>query len=334
MSLINCSECGFQVSEFATSCPKCGNPILVDTKIHKEVEPTPTVQENISKDSTPKEKKNSRSYSVPITFFVLNSIALIATLPFHYVPSRSRVFTKDHLTLSYTIITEEDIENLIKRYNESSFFEKLSLQDDALVKKLFENGIIVHKSKNDEGTSYGSREDEEKRIADSIRQSDSLAMDSAERQRVQDSIDNSRRNDNSGSNSDASISNRVKILIDNYYYSAKTKDFQNLTNLFSNPVERYFSLYNISPEQIIKDQKQYSQKFEFSSTSVDFSSLKIETYGSRDRFDVNFELIIVVKNLKTGTKTKFNESINMKLNSDFKIFYITEKINSKEVLIN
>lgn len=334
MSIINCSECGFQVSEFATSCPKCGNPILVDTKIHKEVEPTPTVQENISKDSTPKEKKNIRSYSVPITFFVLISIALIATLPFHYVPSRSRVFTKDHLTLSYTIITEEDIENLIKRYNESSFFEKLSLQDDALVKKLFENGIIVHKSKNDEGTSYGSREDEEKRIADSIRQSDSLAMDAAERQRVQDSIDNSRRNDNSGSNSDASISNRVKILIDNYYYSAKTKDFQNLTNLFSNPVERYFSLYNISPEQIIKDQKQYSQKFEFSSTSVDFSSLKIETYGSRDRFDVNFELIIVVKNLKTGTKTKFNESINMKLNSDFKIFYITEKINSKEVLSN
>ncbi len=334
MSLVTCSECGSQVSEFATSCPKCGNPILPESQIQNEPEPIYSAQENISKVSIPREKKKSPSYSGPITFFVLVAIALIATLPFHYVPSRSRVFTKDHLTLSYTIITEEDIENLIKRYNESSFFEKLSLQDDALVKKLFENGIIVHKSKNDEGTSFGNREAEEKRIADSIRESDSIAMAAAERQRVQDSKDNSRRNENSSSNSDVSINNRVKVLIDNYYYSAKTKDFQTLITLFSNPVDRYFSLYNITPEQIIKDQKQYSQKFEFYSTSVDFSSLKVESNGLRDNVDANFELVIVVKNLKTGIKTRFSETINMKLNSDYKISYITEKINSKEVLDN
>ncbi len=27
MSLINCSECGNQVSSLAANCPKCGNPI-------------------------------------------------------------------------------------------------------------------------------------------------------------------------------------------------------------------------------------------------------------------------------------------------------------------
>ena len=257
---------------------------------------------------------------------------MIATLPFHYVPSRSRVFPKDHLTFSYTLITEDDIENLIKRYNEGSFFEKLSLQEDALVKKLLENGIIVHKSTNDEGTGYGSREAEEKRIADSIRRVDSIEMLSKESQSTQESIDNSRNNKNLTDNSPSDVSNRIKILIDNYYFAAKTKDYQTLLNLFSNPVERYFSLNNVSPDDIIRDQKQYAQKFEFYSTSVDFNTLQISFSDLNDNHDATFELVVVVKNVRTGIKTKFTENIKMKINSDYKIFFITEKIISKENL--
>jgi len=332
MSLITCSECGSQVSEFATSCPKCGNPIISEPEPQKEPEPKNPSQENILKVPIPKEKKKSSPYSAAITFFVIIAIALIATLPFHYIPSRSRVFPKDHLTFSYTFITEDDIENLIKRYNEGSFFEKLSLQEDALVKKLLENGIIVHKSTNDEGTGYGSKEAEEKRIADSIRKVDSIEMLSSENQRTQESIDNSKNNENLTSNSTSAISNKIKIIIDNYYFAAKTKDYQTLLNLFSNPVDRYFSLYNVNPEDIIGDQKQYALKFEFYSTSVDFSTLKITSGDLNDNYDANFELILVVINLKTGIKTKFTENIEMKINSDYKIFYITEKIISKEIL--
>lgn len=279
-------------------------------------------------------KKRKSSYSVPVGFVSIVLIALIATLPFHYVPSRSKVFPKDHLTFNYTFITEEDIENLIKRYNEGSFIEKMSLEEDALVKKLIENGIIVHKSNNDDRSGYRGREEEEKRIADSIRQADSVAMIAAERQRIQDSIDNARKNENSSQNSDASISYKIKEIIEGYYNAAKTKDFSNSVTFFANPVERYFSSYNVNPDNIIKDQERYSQKFEFKSTSVDYSTMKISTNSTWDRFDINYELIIVVQNLKTDIKTKFFESINMKLNSNYKIYYITEKINSKEVLNN
>lgn len=332
MSLITCSECGSQVSEFATSCPKCGNPIIQEPAPQKEDEPNVHTKENPLHVTVPKEKRKSSPYSAAITFFVIIAIVLIATLPFHYVPSRSRVFPKDHLTFSYTLITEDDIENLIKRYNEGSFFEKLSLQEDALVKKLLENGIIVHKSTNDEGTGYGSREAEEKRIADSIRRVDSIEMLSKESQSTQESIDNSRNNKNLTDNSPSDVSNRIKILIDNYYFAAKTKDYQTLLNLFSNPVERYFSLNNVSPDDIIRDQKQYAQKFEFFSTSVDFSTLQISSSDLNDNHDATFELVVVVKNVRTGIKTKFTENIKMKINSDYKIFFITEKIISKENL--
>ena len=35
MGLINCPECGSQVSDKAASCPKCGHPIAVPVQ-HKE----------------------------------------------------------------------------------------------------------------------------------------------------------------------------------------------------------------------------------------------------------------------------------------------------------
>jgi hypothetical protein len=332
MALITCPECGSQVSEFATSCPKCGNPLIPEPvpPPQKETEPIHPSQENSLKEPISKEHKKRSPYPASISFFGIIAIALIATLPFHYVPSRSRVFPKDHLTFSYTFITEEDIENLIKRYNEGSFFEKLSLQEDALVKKLFENGIIVHKSNNNDESDYRGREAEEKRIADSIRQADSIAMVIAENQQKNESENN--LNNKESTIITSTTKNRIKVLIDNYYFSAKTQDYQTLVSLFSNPVKQYFSLNNITPDEIINDQKKYSQKFTFVSTSVDFSTLSLSSDDQDSGYNATFELVIVVKNLKTGVKTQFLENINMKINQDNKIYYITEKIISKENL--
>ena len=35
MALITCNECGAQISDKATVCPKCGAPVLLDRKIEK-----------------------------------------------------------------------------------------------------------------------------------------------------------------------------------------------------------------------------------------------------------------------------------------------------------
>ena len=71
-------------------------------------------------------------FGIPIFFF----------LSFHIIPSRLKVFPKDNLTFNNTIITEGDISELIKRYNNASFFEKAAIRNEALPKKLIEKGII------------------------------------------------------------------------------------------------------------------------------------------------------------------------------------------------
>lgn len=38
MALIDCSECGHKVSEKATTCPQCGNPVLAAAKGSEDVE--------------------------------------------------------------------------------------------------------------------------------------------------------------------------------------------------------------------------------------------------------------------------------------------------------
>ena len=67
---------------------------------------------------------------------------LIATLSFHFLPERLMVFPKNHLTFSNTFIFQKDINELIERYNNASFLEKQSINQEPLVRKLMEKGII------------------------------------------------------------------------------------------------------------------------------------------------------------------------------------------------
>ena len=75
-------------------------------------------------------------------------IILILTLPFHYFIGRDdnfSIFPKNQITFSNTFITQEDIEELIKRYNDASLYEKQAMNSEPLVRKLREKGLLVEK---------------------------------------------------------------------------------------------------------------------------------------------------------------------------------------------
>ena len=90
-----------------------------------------------------KEKKADTKYLIAIII-----IGIIATLPFHYVSYKGQftIFPKNQFTFSNTIVTDEDIENLVKRYNDASVIEKQAINSEPLMRKLREEGIIIEKS--------------------------------------------------------------------------------------------------------------------------------------------------------------------------------------------
>lgn len=79
-------------------------------------------------------------------------IILILTLPFHYVFYQHdfTMFPKNQITFSNTVLTDEDIEGLIKRYNNASLYEKQAMNTEPLMRKLREKGIIIEKELFDE----------------------------------------------------------------------------------------------------------------------------------------------------------------------------------------
>ena len=53
-----------------------------------------------------------------------------------------KVFTKDSFTLSNTFITQSDVDKLIDRYNNASPLEQQAINQEPLMRKLKEKGII------------------------------------------------------------------------------------------------------------------------------------------------------------------------------------------------
>ena len=88
-------------------------------------------------------ENNSRSnYNWIITLIIILGL----TLPFHYVPSELKMFPKDNLSFSNTIITQKDVDNLLERYNScESIFQQQIIAEEPLFKKLNERGLIYTK---------------------------------------------------------------------------------------------------------------------------------------------------------------------------------------------
>ena len=81
-----------------------------------------------------------------LKWIIISIIILGLVLPFHYVPAALMVFPKDNFTFSYTIITQDDINQLLKRYNDcESVFQQQSIRNEPLFRKLSEKGLIYDK---------------------------------------------------------------------------------------------------------------------------------------------------------------------------------------------
>jgi hypothetical protein len=87
------------------------------------------------------ETKNKKKNSY-VGWIVFILIILGLTLPFHWSLDYGTVFPKEHLTFNKTFFTSEDVDNIIKRFNNASFIEKQAINQEPFVRKLMEKGII------------------------------------------------------------------------------------------------------------------------------------------------------------------------------------------------
>jgi hypothetical protein len=159
-----CDFCGYSQHENFEICPKCKRDsfgksdedrlrIEVENDISREkikqeiIEGKPIeevfVSSNQSETSTKVNLvKENRNY---LKWIIFSIIFIFLTLPFHYVPSRLKVFPKNNLSFNYTIVTENDITKIINMYNNASLFQKQAINNEPLVRKLMEHGIIEEK---------------------------------------------------------------------------------------------------------------------------------------------------------------------------------------------
>ncbi|MDL2308375.1 hypothetical protein LJC68_02745 [Bacteroidales bacterium OttesenSCG-928-B11] len=83
-------------------------------------------------------------------FLLFLVCVLLLTLPFHYIPSALIVIPKEHLSFNYTFITQNDVDELLRRYNNAStIFEQQTISQEPLMRRLVAKGII-YSSKDDD----------------------------------------------------------------------------------------------------------------------------------------------------------------------------------------
>lgn len=75
-----------------------------------------------------------------------------STLPFHYLIGCSndlvKIIPKDHFTFEHTIITGQDVMELIERFNNASFAEQQGMRQESVFRTLIKHGIIYEKDLN------------------------------------------------------------------------------------------------------------------------------------------------------------------------------------------
>jgi tetratricopeptide (TPR) repeat protein len=82
-----------------------------------------------------------------IQLLIGGAIVLILALCFHvYIGNAGfKIFPKENLTLSRTIITQEYIDKIIDEYNNAGLTDKIKLGNDTFFQKLMNEGIIYQK---------------------------------------------------------------------------------------------------------------------------------------------------------------------------------------------
>ena len=85
-------------------------------------------------------------------FIALFVLIFGSTLPFHYLIGCSndlvKIIPKDHFTFEHTIITGQDVMELIERFNNASFAEQQGMRQESVFRTLIKHGIIYEKDLN------------------------------------------------------------------------------------------------------------------------------------------------------------------------------------------
>jgi hypothetical protein len=117
--------------------------ILYNKQVQTENSLEPKIeQKNLTIEKKLNEANILKQYRSYIIFTLVSILLIFITLPFHYVPQRFMAFPKDNFTFSNTLILQSDIDNSLKRYNEASIIEKMTIINDPLFKKLKEKELI------------------------------------------------------------------------------------------------------------------------------------------------------------------------------------------------
>jgi len=135
-----CSKCGFDIGgDSASFCPQCGDKINDgDFNLAENIDNS----DNWIPANPLPNKKN------PVAqFIIFITVVLSLLLPFHYTPYISDsgfpiIFAKEHLTFKNTFVTRKTVDNLINRYNNAGLIEQIQINNDPLMVKLREKGIV------------------------------------------------------------------------------------------------------------------------------------------------------------------------------------------------
>jgi len=138
MEDLKCPLCGKWNSATVQECTHCGWMFNFSGQT--------SVEKNPATENIPKYRIGTITKRTRIRWAIFSAILLLFFLSFHIVPSRLMIFPKENLSFSNTFITQKDINELIERYN-NAFFERFSIQQEPLFKKLMEKGVIYDKSK-------------------------------------------------------------------------------------------------------------------------------------------------------------------------------------------
>jgi len=105
-----------------------------------------------AKKAIAKENQIRKSSRVKKNIVGLVIIGLFITpFFFHIFPSKMRIIPKESFSIKHTIVTQNDIDEIIEKANEGEFFERVLFMQDPFFKILVEEEFIVTKNEIEKG---------------------------------------------------------------------------------------------------------------------------------------------------------------------------------------
>jgi serine protease Do len=120
--------------------------------------------------------------------------------------------------------------------------------------------------------------------------------------------------------------NEIKKTIDGYYSSQLNSDYGDMKNYLNDYLDRFYTYYNISKEQVIQSVYDYniSKGITPKTCNVDWNSVLITK--KTDGYTASFNMLYVIMRREANKPTQFNLKLFFELTSNFKIKSAYENI--------